>query len=89
MPTLHLIIKGHVQGVFYRASAKDAAEELGVTGWIKNTPDGEVEALASGSQEKIEQFVEWCKKGPRRARVSEVIVNEGDEKHFEEFSVIR
>jgi len=73
MPTVHLLIKGKVQGVFYRASAKTAAERLHITGWVKNTPEGHVEALASGEEGDLRQFVEWCRKGPAEAVVSEVI----------------
>ena len=63
-----------MQGVFYRASAKEKADELGVTGWVKNTVDGFVEAVASGSDNTVQQFVEWCKKGPSRARVDDVVI---------------
>lgn len=73
MPTVHLLIKGKVQGVFYRASAKEAAEKLNITGWVKNTPEGHVEVLACGEEEDLRQFVEWCRKGPERAMVSDVI----------------
>ena len=73
MPTVHLLIKGKVQGVFYRASAKAAAEKLHITGWIKNTREGHVEALASGEEANLRQFVEWCQKGPEQAAVSDVI----------------
>jgi acylphosphatase len=73
MPAVHLLIKGRVQGVFYRASAKAAAERLHITGWVKNTPEGHVETLASGEEGNLRQFVEWCRKGPEQAEVSEVI----------------
>jgi acylphosphatase len=89
MPTLHLQIKGKVQGVFYRASAKENADELGVTGWIKNTSEGDVEAVVTGSEDQLQAFVKWCKKGPSRANVSEVITTEQEETAFENFSVIR
>ena len=70
----HLIISGKVQGVFYRASCQEAAQGLGLTGWVKNLPAGEVEVLAQGEKEKIEKLIEWCKKGPAGARVSSVEV---------------
>ena len=73
MPTVHLLIKGKVQGVFYRASAKAAAERLHITGWVKNTPEGHVEVLACGEEGKLQQFVEWCSEGPQEAVVSDVI----------------
>lgn len=89
MRTVHLIIKGKVQGVYYRASARDVANELGVTGWIKNMPDGNVEALASGNEERVMKFVEWCRKGPKNAEVGEVIINDSSERPPTGFRIIR
>jgi acylphosphatase len=89
VPTLHLIIKGKVQGVFYRASAKDIADELGIKGWIKNTDEDDVEATVTGTDEQLKKFVAWCRQGPRRAEVQEVIVNEVANETFDEFKVIR
>ena len=89
MPTLHLMIKGKVQGVFYRATAKETANKLGITGWIKNTVEGDVEAVVTGETAQLQTFVEWCKNGPERATVSHVIVTEKDETTFDEFSILR
>jgi acylphosphatase len=89
MRTVHLIIKGKVQGVYYRASAKDVAKEVGVTGWVKNMPDGNVEAIVSGSEERVEKFIEWCRKGPKNAEVSEVIVSDSKEKPLTDFRIIK
>lgn len=89
MRTVQLIIKGKVQGVFYRASAKDVAREIGVTGWIKNMPDGSVEVLVSGSEERVAKFIEWCWKGPKSAEVNEVIINDSKEKPLTEFRIIK
>ena len=68
----HLIIAGKVQGVFYRASAKDKAVSLGLKGYVKNLPGGSVELVAEGSPEKLNQLIEWCKDGPANAKVNEV-----------------
>lgn len=89
MPTIHLLIKGKVQGVFFRATAKEVADEIGVTGWVKNTPDGNVETLVTGSKEQLDKFVAWCKVGPRRANVTDVITTEQEETPFKDFSVLR
>ena len=89
MPTVHLLIKGDVQGVFYRATARDKAEELGVTGWIKNTEEGDVEALASGSEEQLNKFTMWCKVGPPKASVTDVAVTKQPEASFTGFKIIR
>jgi acylphosphatase len=70
MHQVHLIVLGRVQGVFYRASCQEVAQRLGLTGWVKNLPDGSVEVLAQGEKEKIEKLIEWCKKGPPGAKVS-------------------
>lgn len=89
MPTVHLVIKGKVQGVFYRASAKDVADEIGIVGWVKNTEEGNVEIMAGGSKEQIEKLIEWCKKGPRRANVTDVLVTEVEEQSLKTFEVLR
>ena len=69
---VHLIIYGRVQGVFYRYGAQEAARELGLTGWVRNNYDGTVEAVAEGPKGVLERFVEWCWKGPPRARVDNI-----------------
>lgn len=89
MPTIQLIIKGKVQGVFYRASAKEKAEDLGLTGWVKNTPEGYVEIMATGEMDVLERFITWCKKGPSRAIVTEVQLQSVNEKKFDRFRIER
>ena len=69
---LHIVIEGRVQGVFFRASTIEESCKLGLTGWVKNCPDGRVEAVFEGDIDKIEKIVEWCKKGPPGAVVSNV-----------------
>lgn len=87
--TVHLLIQGKVQGVFYRASAKDVAEQLELTGWIRNTAEGEVETMVSGDADRIKEFIEWCKKGPRKAEVTKVIVTETEDEDFDSFRIAR
>jgi acylphosphatase len=89
MPTIHLIIEGKVQGVYFRATAKDVADEIGVTGWVKNTEEGNVEIAATGNNEQLQKFVEWCRVGPRRAIVTNVQLKNIDEENFKSFEVIR
>ncbi|HUS02645.1 MAG TPA: acylphosphatase [Chitinophagaceae bacterium] len=89
MPTIHLLIKGEVQGVFYRATAKKMAEKLNITGWIKNTKAGDVEAMATGEQQDLDEFINWCKKGPEKAEVEDVIITQEKETSFNDFEVIR
>ena len=69
-----IVVRGRVQGVFFRASARDEAERLGLCGEVRNLPDGSVEAVAEGPREKIEAFVSWCRRGPPAARVEDVQV---------------
>ncbi len=88
MLTVHLLIKGKVQGIFYRASARKVAGEHKLTGWIKNTEEGFVEAVATGSDEQINTFVDWCRKGPTLAQVSEVIVSDIRHQHFSDFLIV-
>lgn len=69
---VHLIVEGKVQGVFYRASARDTAVSLGLKGYVKNLPDGNVELVAEGLRGKLDQIIEWCKTGPADANVTEI-----------------
>lgn len=87
--TIHLTVTGKVQGVYYRASAKEAAERLNITGWVKNTRSGDVEILASGTGEALDQFIHWCKQGPPNAIIKEVLVAKAPDETFDGFKVIR
>ena len=69
---LHIIISGDVQGVFFRAGVQNEAKKLGLAGWVRNLPDGSVEALAEGEKGKLEKLLEWCSHGPAGASVSKV-----------------
>lgn len=69
---VHLIIKGRVQGVGYRMYTVETATELGLTGWVKNMPDGGVEVTAEGDKTALDKLVEWCKQGPPMAKVKSV-----------------
>lgn len=66
------LVSGRVQGVFYRATARDVGERCGLTGWVKNLPDGRVEALAIGDEHAIAQFEQWLSVGPDMAQVMSV-----------------
>jgi len=65
-------VRGRVQGVFFRAEARARAESLGVAGWIRNLPDGSVEAVFEGENERVESMVGWCRRGPTGAEVEAV-----------------
>ncbi len=67
-----LRIRGKVQGVFFRESARQEATRLGLTGWVRNRDDGSVEAVAEGEPAALEEFIRWCHRGPTSARVTDV-----------------
>ena len=89
MKTIRLTIKGKVQGVFYRATAKDVADQLAIKGWIKNLPGDNVEIRATSTEELLQKFIDWCKQGPPKARVDDVIVEELSLEVFNDFRIIR
>ena len=89
MPTVNLLIKGKVQGVYYRIAAKDEADKLGITGWVKYISEGRVEIMATGTTAQLQQFTEWCHKGPEKAFVTDVIVTPLSEEPFDEFIVMQ
>ncbi|GJL77039.1 MAG: hypothetical protein NPINA01_00280 [Nitrospinaceae bacterium] len=67
---VHIVVRGRVQGVWYRGSAQARASELNLTGWARNCPDGTVEIHAEGGREQLDQFIEWCRNGPPAAEVA-------------------
>jgi acylphosphatase len=89
MKHLSIRIKGKVQGVFFRASTKNEADQLGITGYVRNEWDGSVYIEAEGTAERLQQFTSWCEHGPARAKVEEIIVNEGEIKNFSRFEIQR
>ena len=89
MKTVHLKISGKVQGVFFRATAKEIASLHKISGWIKNTYEDNVEALITGEKEDVEKFIVWCKHGPEKANVKNVTITNIELQMFEGFEVIR
>ena len=74
MTRSHVIVRGTVQGVFFRASCQQEAVRVGAAGWVANRPDGSVEAVFEGSDDVVEHLVKWCHSGPPRAVVTDVEV---------------
>jgi acylphosphatase len=89
MKTIRLTIKGKVQGVFYRATAKDIADELGIKGWVRNLPDRNVEITVTATEDILQKFIDWCKQGPPKAKVDAVIIEELSTAEFNGFRIIR
>jgi acylphosphatase len=82
-----VVVRGRVQGVFFRDSTSRRAEAAGVAGWVRNTPEGEVEAVFEGEVEAVDSMVEFCRRGPSRAEVTDVEVFEEDPEGLTGFRV--
>jgi len=89
MPSLHLLVKGRVQGVSYRVSAKEEADRLSITGWVRNTPEGHVEIMATGNEAALQAFTTWCRRGPAHAHVTGLTTEPREETRFKGFSIRR
>ncbi len=72
MSSVHVIISGRVQGVWYRAWTQKTAQGLGLSGWVRNCADGSVEAVFSGPDDKVDLMIEKCRRGPMLARVDDI-----------------
>jgi len=70
----HIFVSGRVQGVFFRVKTRYQATKSNVTGWVRNTSDGKVEAILEGEKEDVEKMIDFCRKGPRGAKVSKTEV---------------
>lgn len=75
MPTLHVFVRGRVQGVFFRQSTREKASALGLSGWVRNLADGRVELQASGDKSRLEELLRWCAHGPPHAHVEDIEVS--------------
>jgi acylphosphatase len=85
----HLRIYGRVQGVFFRANMRERARMLGLTGWVRNMPDGSVEAVIGGPRDKVLELVKWAHKGPRLAKVEKVDVEwEAASGEYDDFYIL-
>jgi acylphosphatase len=89
MKHLDITIKGKVQGVFFRASTKAVADQLGVKGNVKNQPNGDVFIEAEANDMFMELFLEWCNEGPQHAEITSVETHEGELKNYRNFEVVK
>lgn len=85
----HVYVSGHVQGVFFRATTREVARELGVSGWVQNLDDGRVEAYFEGEPEGVKAMVEFCHDGSERADVDHVDITEVEPEGHEGFFIRR
>lgn len=76
MKRVHVYISGRVQGVFFRAETERTATNFGLTGWVRNTEDGRVEALFEGEDQNVDKMIIWCYTGPPPARVDQLSIEE-------------
>jgi acylphosphatase len=87
MTRRRVVVKGDVQGVFFRDSTRERAQSRGVSGWVANRPDGSVEAVFEGEPDAVESMVRFVQEGPRRAEVRDVDVSEEEPEGLEGFEV--
>ncbi len=86
---VHVFVSGRVQGVFFRQSNQQQAGSLGVKGWVRNLPDGRVEAVFEGEEAAVRALVGFCRKGPTGAQVIDVSVDwEPFKEEFQNFSIL-
>ncbi len=83
----HARVEGRVQGVFFRSEARERAQSLGLAGWVRNLPDGAVEAVFEGRRDAVDSLLRWCERGPRGARVDDVRVRWEDPRREEGFAI--
>lgn len=89
MKHLTVIVYGKVQGVFFRAATKAVANQLRITGFVKNQNDGTVYIEAEGLPFELESFIEWCHEGPENAQVEKVEQFSGELKHYRNFEILK
>lgn len=89
MKHINIKITGKVQGVFFRASTKAVADQMGVKGMVKNEKDGSVYVEAEGDDLILDMFLDWCKEGPEKAKVESVSSTDGEMQHYRNFEVIK
>ncbi len=87
--SVEIIVKGRVQGVFFRVSTKQRADALGLTGMVRNVADGSVMIEAQGDADSVQALIDWCHKGPELARVDQVIHREVELFPAESFQIVR
>lgn len=86
---LEVRVGGRVQGVWFRAAARDEARRRGVDGWVRNLPDGRVEAVFEGEESPVEEMLAWCRVGPPGARVDAVETSRGPATGLAGFTIVR
>jgi len=84
----HVCVEGRVQGVFFRAETNQAAHQYHLTGWVRNLPDGRVEAVFEGESDDVEKMIAWCRQGPPHAVVKKTDIHREEYRgEFHTFSI--
>ncbi len=83
-----IVVKGMVQGVYFRATARSVAVRMGLTGAVKNLPDGHVWIVAEGPQAAMEEFISWCRIGPSGSKVTGLDISDGPLQHYTDFNIL-
>ena len=89
MKHINIKVTGKVQGVFFRASTKAVADQMGIKGLVKNEKDGSVYIEAEGAETFLDMFAEWCKEGPDKSVVENVELSDGELKNYRNFEVVK
>jgi acylphosphatase len=84
---IHFQVTGRVQGVYFRASTQAKARDLGLTGWVCNLPDGQVEGVACGSPKQLDQLVAWLHQGPPQAQVTHLEIAPAEAEDWADFEI--
>ncbi|RZK40460.1 MAG: acylphosphatase [Pedobacter sp.] len=89
MKHINIQVTGKVQGVFFRASTKAVADQMGIKGFVKNQKDGSVYIEAEGDETTLSMFLAWCEEGPDKSVVENVVAEDGELKNYRNFEVIK
>ena len=86
--TISITISGKVQGVFFRQSTREKARKLNITGTVSNQRDGSVQIVATGPKEQLDVLINWCRKGPSKAKVDNLVTMELPFREFKDFMIV-
>ena len=89
LQTISIVVKGRVQGVYFRQTAQEKATALGITGTVRNLPDRSVKIIATGIKEQLDKLIAWCRQGPSRAEVSGIELKEEALREFPDFRILK
>ncbi|HMC87783.1 MAG TPA: acylphosphatase [Chitinophagaceae bacterium] len=88
LQTISINVKGKVQGVYYRQTTQEKATALGIKGTVRNQPDRSVKIMATGTKLQLDKLTAWCRQGPSRAEVSDIICYEEELRSFPDFRIV-